>query len=232
LAVTPPVSAGGNQYSVSYSHGQVVRWNPCSTITYAVNDRLAGTTPRARAAALRDARGAMARAAAATGMTFSFVGTTSEVPKNTASQTWSKRQRAADIVIAWVTPRTSNLLDRVGRGYAAGTGGWVWKSWRTSAGAYRVAIGRGFAVLNSEQRHDFRPGFGSGVTRGALLLHEIGHALGLNHVSNTHEIMYPVMLKRQSSGYKAGDRLGLARLGRAQGCMKVSRSVWMPLPSR
>jgi hypothetical protein len=206
----------------------LVRWDPCTTVTYAVNTDLASRTAHGRATALRDARRAVARAADRTGMSFRYVGTTHEVPRN-GSQGWAARQRSAEIVIAWVTPSTSDLLTPVGSGYASGTGGWMWKAW-SSGGEWRLAIGRGFVVVNAQQRREYAAGFGPGRTRGALLMHEIGHALGLNHVGRTAELMYPTMLQRSRTSYKDGDRAGLRHVGRPAGCIGVTPDIWPPLP--
>jgi hypothetical protein len=65
-------------------------------------------------------------------------------------------------------------------------------------------------VLNADHNRLYARGFGAGTTRGALLLHEIGHVMGLGHVGTTRELMYPTMLERGSSNYKSGDRTGLA----------------------
>ena len=46
-------------------------------------------------------------------------------------------------------------------------------------GRWHGAVGRGFVVINASHNRRYESGFGSGVTRGALLLHELGHALGL-----------------------------------------------------
>jgi predicted Zn-dependent protease len=45
----------------------------------------------------------------------------------------------------------------------------------------------------------------------AVLLHELGHLLGLNHVQDRNELMDPVL--SGLTGYGPGDRAGLARLG-------------------
>ena len=64
------------------------------------------------------------------------------------------------------------------------------------------------------------------MTRGALLLHEIGHAVGLGHVGTTSEIMYPTMLERGSSRYRNGDRTGLHRVGSSLGCIPGASTTW------
>jgi len=205
-----------------------IRWDPCTTVTYAVNVRQAGKSPAARKAALADAREAMRRAAGRTGLTFAFVGRTKEVPRD-AAKSWSDRQKAAEIVIAWVNQNReatrSNLLIPSGGGYVSGTGGWVWKAWTVDS-KWQLAIGRGFVVVNADHNNRYSRGFGSGYTRGALLLHEIGHALGLDHVGSTGQLMYPQMLDRASSSYKSGDRTGLKKLGEVNGCIPGTAQAW------
>jgi len=231
--VASTADAAGEDYAV---HGWTdpngdrhrVRWDPCTTITYAVNVRHAAGSDKARAAALADVHDAMARAAARTGLTFRYAGRTTEIPRD-AGESWSDRQKAAEIVIAWVdqdqATSRSNLLISTGDGYVSGTGGWVWKAW-TSGGTWELAVGRGFVVINADHRGSYQPGFGSGRTRGALLLHEIGHALGLDHVGSTRELMYPKMLNRASSTYKTGDRTGLTKVGESLGCIPGAAQAW------
>lgn len=52
------------------------------------------------------------------------------------------------------------------------------------------------------------------------LAHEIAHALGLSHVNDPTQLMYPYANGLDS--YQAGDRTGLMMLGAAQGCLPVS----------
>jgi len=62
-------------------------------------------------------------------------------------------------------------------------------------------------------------GFGKGKTIGALLLHEIGHAMGLDHAGATSQIMYPSLQSGFRGRYEAGDLAGLHALGAEQGCL-------------
>jgi hypothetical protein len=235
--LTPNNSAGasGDGYDVSNwtdPQGKVhrIRWNPCQTaVTFAVNPRLAGKTAAARTAAVGDARKAFHRVGKRTGITFRFEGRTTEIPKD-GKQSWSDRQRAAEIVVAWVDQSRSktrtNLISNTGSGYASGVGGWMMKGWTDGDGHWHAAIGRGFVVINSGQNGLYKPGYGAGMTRGALLLHEIGHAMGLGHVGTTREIMYPTMLDRSFSRYKSGDRTGLRKVGRSLGCVEGANDAW------
>ena len=53
-------------------------------------------------------------------------------------------------------------------------------------------------------------GGGRQSTRGSLLLHELGHAIGLNHVTDKRQVMYPVILP-QAAQYASGDLRGSRR---------------------
>ena len=52
---------------------------------------------------------------------------------------------------------------------------------------------------------------GTAVARG-LIDHERGHLVGLGHVKKRTQVMYPRVI-RGVTGYRDGDRTGLAKLG-------------------
>jgi hypothetical protein len=64
-----------------------------------------------------------------------------------------------------------------------------------------------------------KPGIGAGASRANLLLHELGHFAGLGHVSDTSELINSRLNWRSPRGYAAGDRAGLAKVGRQSGCL-------------
>ena len=91
---------------------------------------------------------------------------------------------------------------------------------RRAAWCTSPRIVSGFVVLSTKPAVAYKRGFGAGITRGELLLHELGHAMGLNHVSNAKQIMYPVIISRPKAAYGVGD-LDRAAAGRAhQGCLR------------
>lgn len=236
-AVSPATAASGDyklaRQSLPDGRSVVARWNPCQTVTYRVNAALTGRTTSQRNAAIRDVQGAFNRVSAATGITFRYVGTTTQIPLNSSANRWHTRQNSAEIVVAWVGQTRSstrtNLLGRSGSGFAAGTGGYAFKFWKSGSDPWRGATGRGFVVLDAAQNGKFRAGFGSGPTRGALLLHEIGHSLGLLHVGATSQLMYPTVLSRSTTGFASGDLAGLRRLGSSAGCVTTPGWVWSDL---
>ena len=188
------------------------RWNPCAPVSWKVNLAQAGSTPAARQAALNDVVGALKRITQVTGVRFRYAGQTAAVPTRGALPS------VAPLVIAWARagsgPGRSPLLQSGAAGWG-GISGLIY----TSGGRLYYRITSAYAVLNAGQNGAFRAGFGSGSTRGALLMHELGHAMGLGHSDYTSEIMYPTILPRRGTGYGFWDRRALTRVGRAGGCM-------------
>lgn len=191
---------------------QTPRWDPCQArITYKVNvSQIQGR--KARWHAVRATKISAARVASATGMRFSYQGRTNRIPKEGNLST----QNMAEIVVAFVKPSaTSYSL----AGSTVGQGGWS-ASYSRINGSYVAAISRGFVVIDEPQTQHWRNGrHKTGVTRINLVSHELGHAVGLEHSSNPSDLMYPALQARTPAGFASQERYGLARLGRAAGCI-------------
>lgn len=216
-----------------------VRWDPAqSQVTVRANPN--ALAKKRRAGAVRDVKTALKHLSKATGIKFVYRGKTKALPRGNSWQT----SMPSEVVVAWTNPskrayRTDKLSKSNGR-WVAGTGGYSFKGWGHSpatvknerTGKYETiwkwkgAIGRGFVVLNALQDKVFKPGFGRGVTRGNLLLHELGHVVGLSHVNNKSSVMYPVIISRSKAGYRSGDLAGLRQVGRGQGPLNVPGWVW------
>jgi hypothetical protein len=80
----------------------------------------------------------------------------------------------------------------------------------------------GEAVIDSANTGGYPANFGPGSTLGELLLHEIGHVVGLGHTTDATQIMFPTLLPEAANAtYGAGDLTGLSHLGSAAGCLTV-----------
>jgi hypothetical protein len=205
VKLTGPGKASAFSLSRNKNHS-LVRWNPCRIIGYKVNATRGGY------GALADAQAAVRRLEVASGLTFRYDGKTREVP------TVDHAPKADDVVIAWARPSQTDAL----YGNAAGTGGWSETGRYNASNSIVWQITGGYVALDSTQNSDFHHGFGHGLRRGTLLMHELGHAVGLKHVSDRKQVMYPVITSRSPGVWGAGDLNGLHKVGRAAGCIGSS----------
>jgi hypothetical protein len=198
----PPAGQGGYAFSVTQPRtGQPVTWDPCRPIHYVV--RPDGAPP----AMLQMLPAALSQLSAATGLRFVSDGYTSEAPaaKRAAYQPNRYGNRWAPALIAWTTPEQLPAL----AGPVSGLGGPT---------VFGTADPRSRRLVSGQVAFD-GPQLAAAALRSngeAILfqteLHELGHLVGLAHVPDADEIMYP-----QSTGwlmhYGPGDLRGLAQLG-------------------
>lgn len=188
--------------------GKPVRWNPCAPIRWTSN------TARGPAGGLTVLKASVARVAAITGTRWQYVGPTSKVP----SSGYLPRTAAATyppVLIGWTDAAASDLL----RGRPRSTLGMTRTSWfgvQRPDGSKVAATRASVIALDRTDRLPLR----GGTSWTAVTLHELGHAMGLAHVSSSRQLMASV-LPRTLGDLQTGDRAGLVKLGRRAGCVTV-----------
>jgi len=175
---------------------QPVTWDPCRPIHYQVN--IAGG-PRDAGALVT---GAISDVSRATGLKFEYDGLTGARPRWTSSDLpFFAAHRPA--LVSWATEsEVSQLAGRV-----AGIGGSLPEQARD--GRLRYVTG-GVTLDSAPFKALNRRSDGRALER-AIILHELGHLVGLAHVSDPAELMYADNVGQLD--YGPGDRAGLAKLG-------------------
>ncbi|TKJ26475.1 matrixin family metalloprotease [Blastococcus sp. CCUG 61487] len=198
----PPPPGGGTHAFTSFQDDGVtpVAYDPCRPVHYVLRPQ--GAPPGAE----EIVHEAVARIAEVTGLRFVHDGYSDEplVVDRPVFQPERYGDRWPPVLIGWATEQEVPALagDVVGQ-----------------AGSAAVSLGEGPRVyvtgtvaLDAPQlgpvleRRD-----GRGIVRG-VVLHELGHLVGLTHVDDAAQLMFPKV--ENAPGYLAGgDLTGLARLG-------------------
>lgn len=175
-----------------------VGWDPCREITYEVNTDGA---PGSDDAALAVVRSAVDEIASVTGLRWRYVGATDRRPQ------WKERfvpvGRREPVLIAWADSREVAEL----KGDVAGVGGAV----AVAADGDRLRYVTGGVTLDTDVWGDLRRTVRGEAQQRALVLHELGHVVGLGHVDSEAELMYPDATGM--TGFGQGDLNGLVQLG-------------------
>jgi hypothetical protein len=207
--------AVGEDFETIKVEGEHVRWNSCQTkITYQVNSRKAGKQ-KAQKKARKEVKRAMKKVKKATGLPLHYAGETQLVP---TGSNWAAAQDAdAEIVVAYAKRSGKFGSDLFNDEFSAGYGGVSYSIWGSPRNA---VIDRGFVILDAKKTRNMAPGFKKGASRGHLLLHEIGHAVGLLHAARPAQLMFP-QLSSATSGFTYDDQVGLDVLGAKSGCIDI-----------
>lgn len=220
------VSVGrGNPRSVAYLTKPPARWNPCTPIRYRVN--LEGA-PRGAAS---DVDRALAQVASAGGLRFVKAGTTTVVPGSQGRDVLDDYPADTQLVVAFARPADPRKARRsayLSRGSdVVGVGGAFYElDPITAAGSSWHRIVQGYVVLDRTKKLPTGSGAGNRTgllgTWGQVLMHELGHVVGLDHptLSDPTQIMYPATTSKPAV-WGAGDLVGLHRVGSASGCLRT-----------
>lgn len=201
LAPAAPVTGKGAA-SHAFLHerddGSPLTWSPCRPIRYVVRPDHA---PAGGGALLTGAFAAVSRA---TGLAFEPEGGTDEAPSFDRELYQPDRygDRWAPVLVAWVTPQEvpDFHADIAGKAGPA--------SVSTSEGDQ--AYVSGVVMLDPASIVAARAGGGQAAAK-AIVLHELGHLVGLAHVGDRTQLMFPQ--SGRVTTYGRGDLAGLAALG-------------------
>ena len=176
--------------------GGSARWNACMPIRYAVNPA------RMRKRGKADLRHALREVSAATGLRFTSAGTTSHLPRPGGYPDYPK---GIDIIVAWASAKRVPMLT----GSTVGIGGSAISGGQRMLGAVLLDA-ESFRRPPAELRRMWRE----------VMLHEVGHVVGLSHVGDRRLVMYPSVgggTNRFRDRFNRGDLTGLAKLGAGAG---------------
>lgn len=190
---------GAHRFSANQPDGTPVTFSPCRPIHYVVRP------DHAPANGDRMISAAVAELSRATGLRFIADGRTSEpiVQDRPPYQRDRYGNRWAPVLIAWVTPDEDPDF---GVDFA-GTAG---PQRLTSQGGRSVYV-TGELHLSGTSITQMKNSLGEAAAR-SVILHELGHLVGLAHVNDPTQIMFP-RVQPGVTTFGLGDLRGLAKLG-------------------
>jgi hypothetical protein len=187
--------------------GQPVRWDPCAPIRWTAN------SARGPAGGLTVLQEAVDRIGQLTGTTWVYVGPSGATPAS-GYLPKASQDEYPPVLLGWTDAAGSDLLAGQPR-EVLGMTRTGWFGIKRANGSKVAAIRTAVVALD---RTDALPLRGRGSWK-ALVLHELGHVMGLAHVADTSQLMAAVL--PASADLQAGDLAGLSRVGSGGGCVVI-----------
>jgi Matrixin len=183
-----------------------VRFNPCEPIHYVINPSFAPE------GGVDDVHHAFEITGRSMGVSFIFDGTTDETYASERDSYQPERygERWAPILVSCSNGSLATE-EPSAHPRAVGLGG---GSVEFNSRGEPVYV-TGIVMLDANA--ELHSGFG-GRTWGQVMLHEIGHVVGLAHINDQTSVMYPEMGLRPAA-FGQGDRAGLMELGIGTSCV-------------
>ena len=185
--------------------GGPVRYNPCEPLHYVINPE------GAPEGGVQDVKDGIALVSEVTGIEFVYDGTSREkLDADRAIYQPSRygREQWAPIILGWVPKEDLLLKNR----HAIGAGG----SAAAKNGTGNLVYVSGIVTFNGDLA--IPTGYGPGRTWGDVVLHEMGHVLGLDHVDDELQLMFPNITSGPAR-LGSGDEAGFKKVGRDAGCL-------------
>jgi hypothetical protein len=205
LGTPADVEPGGVHEFLQHQPGrpdEPVTWDPCREIRYEINPDGA---PDDQDETVEFVQSAVAEVSSITGLQFEYLGATDRRPE------WKEELvpvgRREPVLISWATEDEVEELE----GDVAGIGGAV--ALRQGADRW-VRYVSGGVTLDIDVFDDLEAEWDGEDYQRAILLHELGHLVGLDHVDSPAELMYPDNVGLLD--FSQGDLNGLVRLGQGR----------------
>jgi hypothetical protein len=198
----PPTSSGSQAFALQPSPDPdqaFAAYDPCRPVHYVVRP------DNAPAGADQLVHEAVAEVSAATGLRFVNDGVTTEAPSEERQTYQPDRygKKWAPVLIAWSTPQeTPGLV-----GDVAGLGG---SGYAHTPGQPLVLVAGQVELDAPALSEIMKTSDGPSLVR-AVIMHELGHVVGLDHVDDPSQLMHAE--NNGVTSFAEGDRAGLALLG-------------------
>lgn len=196
-----PAAAGLFKFLETNADGSPIGYPACTEIHYVIH---LGRGPAGGQSLIQQA---LTRMREVSGLHFVFDGFTDRIP-----QEGDRIDVDAPVWIGWAGRHESDSWN-VMKSTVVGFAGSSWAQSPPGPAFYRT----GRLMLDPDQAQ--LPQFGPGQTWGKILLHELAHLVGLDHVDDDKELMHPVETLDYPSDYGPGDLRGLWELGTSRGCL-------------
>jgi hypothetical protein len=199
------VPAGGTYAFLEHQPGsnEPVAWDPCDEIHYEINPEGAPFDADDTEEFVDEAIDVVAHYA---GLEFEYDGRTDRRPE------WDRQfvpsiGRHQPVLISWATEEEVPELE----GDVAGIGGAV--AVEVNPGGWLRYV-TGGVTLDADAFDEIGSVFGDGGERRAILLHELGHLVGLDHVDSPDELMFADNIGTRD--FATGDLNGLIAVGQGR----------------
>lgn len=197
----PPYASDSYRFLATNDDGTPVGYSPCRPLHYVVN---ADLVPAGAQDLIPEAINTMSLA---TGIRFIYDGPTSEQPsaQRAPYQPDSYGDRWAPLLVSWTTPEAAPQL----KGKVIGTGGSTHFSYDDGPKTFVT----GSLELDAPQISEELGQPDGKLYATAVILHELSHVMGLEHVEDHRQLMFPEI--GTPEGLVAGDLNGLYKLAGA-----------------
>jgi hypothetical protein len=206
-AESPPADSTAYSFIGVTPDGDPYRWNPCAPIRYRVD---LGPMPES---ALDDVREAVRLTSEASGLEFEFDGLVRGTSPTNVIERMDFVSYRADGSAEWnpvlIAFAHRDVLRRFGAGRALGI------AFPVHSRNDVDQLVTGLVVINVDA--GLAPGFADIESIGPVVEHELGHIVGLAHVEQPFQLMFPAPIVRR---WNDGDLSGLRRLGEGS-CLHV-----------